>query len=75
MELASLGKEYLIQEAEVRKMIRGTRNTLKATADADTRRELQRRICVLYTMAEDCRAIGERLINYYNKEAQPCRSE
>lgn len=75
MELSSLGAEYLSQEAEIKKMIRGTADELKLTFDADTCRELKRRLCVLYTMAGDCRAIGRHLINYYKKEDLPCRSE
>lgn len=68
MELSSLGMEYLGQEGEIKKMIHGTLVRLKATPDADTRRELQRRLCILYTMAEDCRVIGDHLLHYYQKE-------
>lgn len=75
MELSSLGAEYLKQEAEVKKMIRSTLDELKITFDADTRRELKRRLCILYTMAEDCRAIGRHLMNYYLKEDLPCRGK
>lgn len=68
MELTALGLEYLEQEKEVRKMVQGVLDKLKITPDADTRRELKRRLLILYTMADDCRATGRYLQHYYDKE-------
>lgn len=68
MELTALGQEYLEQEKEVRKMVRGVLDKLKVTHDADARMELKRRLSVLYTMAGDCRATGNYLLHYYDRE-------
>lgn len=67
MTLSELGEEYLENSKKIREAILRLRPKLKIL-EGEERINLQRDLMTMYSIARDCRQIGDYLKNYYGSD-------